>query len=84
MERFVVQITVFVCKLGRPFNYFKKDHCLINLVTKKWTIPRFFFLSFCLFKQTLQFLQQIYVKIVHSVYGAGIQTRDLQIMSLLP
>ena len=36
------------------------------------------------YKQTsLQFLQQIYVKNVHSVYGAGILTHDLHNMSLL-
>ena len=34
--------------------------------------------------QTLQFLQQINVKNVHPVYGAGIQTHDLWNMSLLP
>ena len=40
---------------------------------------------FGLFKQTsLQFLQQIYVKIVHPVNGAGIRTHDLQNMSLFP
>ena len=34
---------------------------------------------FDLFKQTsLQFLQQIYVKNVHPVYGAGIRTHDLR------
>ena len=37
-----------------------------------------------LFKQTLQFLQQIYVKNDHPVYGAGIRTHDLQNSSLLP
>ena len=38
---------------------------------------------FRLFKQTLQSLQQINVKNVHSVYGAGIRNHDLQNMSLL-
>ena len=33
-----------------------------------------------LFKQTLQSLQQIYVKNVHPVSGAGIQTHNLQNM----
>ena len=39
-----------------------------------------------LFKQTIQFLQQINVKKCHHhpVYGAGIQTRDLSNMSHLP
>ena len=31
-----------------------------------------------------KFLQQIYVKNVHPVYGTRIQTHDLQNMSLLP
>ena len=41
---------------------------------------------FGLFKQTslLQFLQQIYVKNVHPVYGARIRTHNLGNMSLLP
>ena len=37
-----------------------------------------------LFKQTLQFLQQIYVKNVHPVYGASIRTHNLQDVSLFP
>ena len=43
-----------------------------------------FLFIFVLFKQTLQFLQQIYVKNVHPVYGAGIQTHDLRNVSLFP
>ena len=44
-----------------------------------------FHLILVFFKQTsLQFLQQIYVKNVHPVYGAGIQTHDLQNVSLFP
>ena len=40
---------------------------------------------FGLFKETLsEILQQINMKNVHSVYGAGIQTHTLQNMSLLP
>ena len=44
----------------------------------KWAIPGLFFIYFCLFKQTLQFLQQIYVEkcYVHPVYGAGIRTYE--------
>ena len=37
---------------------------------------------FCLFKQTLQFLQQINVKKFPSTYGAGIRTHDLSNMRL--
>ena len=45
--------------------------------------PRPLFVYFRLF-QTLQFLQQIYVKNVHRVYDAGIQTHNLQNASLMP
>ena len=34
---------------------------------------------FRLFKHTLQFLQQIYVKNVHPVYGTGIWTHDVSL-----
>ena len=43
---------------------------------KKWAKSGLFFISFRLFKHTIQFLQP--------VYGAGIQTYDLWNMSLLP
>ena len=46
--------------------------------------PGLFFVYFRLFKQTLQFSQQINVKNVHPVNGAGIRTRNLRNMSLLP
>ena len=46
-------------------------------VFSKWDIPSLLSVYFCLFKQTLQFLQQIYAKNVHPVYGAGIQTHNL-------
>ena len=39
------------------------------LVLSKGAIPGLFFIYFRLFKQTLQFLQQINVKYVHPVYG---------------
>ena len=39
------------------------------------------FSVFCILKQILQLLQQIYV--IKSVYGAGIQTHDPQNISLL-
>ena len=43
----------------------------MDLVLFKWAIPGLFFVYFCLFKQTLQFLQQIYVKmsIQYTVLG---------------
>ena len=51
---------------------------------KKWTLLGLFLFIFVFFKQTLQFLQQINVKNVHPVHGAGIRTHDLQNTSLLP
>ena len=39
---------------------------------------------FGLFKQSIQFLQQINLKIFHPVYSAGIRTHDLSNMSRLP
>ena len=51
---------------------------------KKRAHPRPLFHLISFFKQTLQFLQQIYVKTVHPVYGAGIGTHNLLYMSLLP
>ena len=44
--------------------------------------PASFSFIFGLPKQTLQFLQQINVKNVHPVYGAGIRTHNLQNVSL--
>ena len=43
-----------------------------------------FLYIFGLFKQTIQFLQQINVKNVHPVYSAGIRTHDLSNMSRPP
>ena len=52
---------------------------------KKWANPGLFLIYFCLFKLTLQILQQIGMwKNVHPVYRTGIQTHDLWNMSLLP
>ena len=51
---------------------------------KKWANTRLVFIYFRLFKQTIQFLQQLNVKNGRPVYGAGIQTHDLWNMSLLP
>ena len=46
--------------------------------------PASFSCIFGLFKQTTQFLQQMNVKNVHPVYGAGIRTNDLSNMSHNP
>ena len=43
-----------------------------------------FFIYFRLFEKTLQVLQQINLKNIHPVFGAGIQTHDLKDMSLVP
>ena len=52
---------------------------------KKMGQPRPLFRLFSVFfKQTMQFLQQINVKHVHPVYGAGIQTHNLSNMSRHP
>ena len=50
----------------------------------KLAIPGLFFKYFRLFKQTLQFLQQLHVKSVPPVYSAGIKTHNLRNMSLRP
>ena len=60
-------------------------HILIaRVIFHEWAIPGLSSVYFCLFKQTLQFLQQIKVENVHPVYGAGIWTHNLQITILLP
>ena len=51
---------------------------------EKMDQPRPLFVFFGLFKQTIDFLQQINVKNVHPVYGAGIRTHNLSIMSCHP
>ena len=50
----------------------------IGFFFKKWTIPGLFFVYI------RQRLQQINVKNVHPVYGAGIRTHTLQIESRIP
>jgi len=57
---------------------------LFNIFLKNVLTPASFLFIFGLFKQTLQFLQQIKVKNVHPVYGAGNQTHDLWNVSLFP
>ena len=49
----------------------------------KWANHGLFFVYFSLFKQTLQFLRQIYVKKFHPVFCAGIRTHNLLNVSLL-
>ena len=46
--------------------------------------PASFSFIFGLFKQTLQFLQQIHVKNIHPVYVIGIWTHDISNMSRHP
>ena len=57
---------------------------ILKHLLAKMAIPGLFLIYFRLFKQTLQFLQQINVKNVHQVCGAWIQTHDFQNMSRLP
>ena len=54
------------------------------LFWKKWANPGLFSSISGLYKQTIQFLQQINVKNVHPVNGAGIWTHNLLNMSLHP
>ena len=62
----------------------KVDLIEVEQLFKKCVIPGLFFVYFNLFEQTLQFVEQIYVKNVPPVYGVGIQTHNPQNMSLLP
>ena len=58
---------------------------MVILFLEKWAKPGLFFIFiYILFKQTIQFLQQINVKNIHPVYGPGIQTHNLLNMSSLP
>ena len=64
----------------------KSKRCSVYMLSDvlfKWAIPGLFFVNFRLFKQRSQFLQQIF-KNVHTLYGAGIWTNNLQDVSLLP
>ena len=58
-----------------------KSTCLVET---KMGHPGLFLFIFRLFQTIFTILQQIYVKNVHPIYGAGIRTHDLQNMSLLP
>ena len=51
-----------------------------HICFKKWAIPGLFFIIVT----NIKFLQQINMKNVHPVYGAGIRTHDLCNISLLP
>ena len=55
-----------------------------HILFKKWVNPGPFSFIFGLFKQTVQFLQQINVKNDHPIYGAGIWTHNLPNMSRHP
>ena len=76
----------------RKYSFVKRQNEALNEELLGTYLPSFFkcailglfFVYFCLFKQTLEFLQKIYVKNVHSLNGAGIWTHDLQNMSFLP
>ena len=61
------------------------DRCckIVIVLLFKMSHPRPLFVYFRLFKQTSQFLKQINVKNVHSVYGSEIRTHDIRDRSLL-
>ena len=58
--------------------------CFIIIIILNGPTPPSFSFIFGLFKQTLQFLQQINVKHVHREYSTGIWTHDLSNMSRQP
>ena len=66
-------------------------HLMNNVETARYNqrsctlnMPLFRLFSFFPTNFNIYFLQQIYVKNVHPVYGAGIQTHNRQIASLIP
>ena len=59
-------------------------HSNVFFFKKNGPTPASLLFIFSLLKQTLQFLQQLYVKNVHPVYFAGIRTHDLWNVSLFP
>ena len=68
-----------ICRKKRDIS-----HVYVRSFFKNVPIPASFSFILGLFKQTLQFLQQMYVKNVHPVYGAGIRTHDIQNVCLFP
>ena len=76
----------------KPINgqltYISVGYCPLYTVTivffKKNRHPLRLFHLFLSFQKNITILQQINVKNVHPVYGAGIQAHDLWNMSLLP
>ena len=62
-----------------------QPHLVSKIIAiKNGPTPASFTFIFGLFIQTIQFLQQIYVKNVHPVYSAGDRTHDLWNPSLFP
>ena len=74
-REFTFQIILQVGDLKRCLNDVRKSNRFLFL--------GLFFICFRPFKQTFLFLQQLNVKNVHPVYGAGIRTHSLQNMSLV-
>ena len=64
--------------LSTGHDYTQMDYLDRSLFYKQWAILGLFFVYFCLFKQTLQFLQEINVKNVHLLYDATIRTHNLR------
>ena len=70
-------------QLGKIF-YHVSQLFFSRSLFKNWPTPAPFRIIFCLFNQTIQFLQQNIVKNVNPVSGTRIWTHNLLIMSLLP
>ena len=83
---FLTQNIMFLGIMPRPVVILMKTLYDRKITTlENGPTPASFSFIFSLFKQTIQFLQQINVKKchVHPVSGAGIQTHDLWRVSLL-
>ena len=93
---FILWLLTFPAKENQPTLCFEWWHSIFrncgpnqfwfshSYVFLNWPTPASFSFILGLFKQTLQFLQQMYVKNVHPVYGAGIRTHDIQNVCLFP
>ena len=68
-------------KVSKKYYYYSyRTNSILKMLKMGQTRPLFHFFRL----SSLQFLQQINVKNVHPIYGAGIRTHDRLNMSLLP
>ena len=79
-----LEVSRYTKSYAKFTNIFSRKYWSNNFFVKNGPIPASFLFISSLFKQTIQFLQQINVKKVHPIYGAGIQTHNLFNMSHLP